>query len=649
MSANVSSVLRARLTPCLLATSLVMLTALGCGDSTGNPGLDAASSDGPTGNVSDGPVESAGDGGSGDLGAPGRGDGGSECPTPRAAPQEDPAAPARLAMVLRGPPTAASTDAAIEALARAGIEVFSDDGGCIVQIAAPPVSGLRVLQFQARGMAMEIARADGRSGSELNQLVGALPLPDGGALPFSAFLAAYVTQSESFGGALAGALVGQVDQADHEKLVYSSLTFAMFVREVLVPMLADARADGMPMSVSPAVRSPLVSAAADPCGAISDFLDDLPGAVERAIPRASGLWGTLLAVTAKIAGAATYVATEAARQLIRNNPFVAAIRRAASALGVLGDLRAIFSQWKLDITAAPSPIHKTAEGSTPNAGRYTLRMSGGGDSLEWPQAVESCADLFGIELPDLGSADGSTVTWGEVTGFPALAIKKMDTKMIAGGISTYDFATALEPREIHDGGGTVVGAPAVVEAVVGLPGLERLGSHIAGVLDAPEVGGVVGAGGEAAAKVLGPKGTGTAQVQYHSNPPAVLHVVVEGGGGGTMTLHTRSCSGLLGRFTGTATLSGSANGSTNVQWQFDPVTKTAPLAFHIFGVGADFTVDYDVTATITLAGSAQSPAANINGSASGVAHVPGFGDGPFGPAPFVGEYPIALGATSECP
>jgi hypothetical protein len=71
----------------------------------------------------------------------------------------DPGAPARLARALRGPFSEASVSAVIEALARAGIATYADDGVTVLQAAAEPASGLRYLKFQARGMAMELPGA----------------------------------------------------------------------------------------------------------------------------------------------------------------------------------------------------------------------------------------------------------------------------------------------------------------------------------------------------------------------------------------------------------------------------------------------------------------------------------------------------------
>ena len=118
-------------------------------------------------------------------------------------------------------------------------------------------------------------------------------------------------------------------------------------------------------------------------------------------------------------------------------------------------------------------------------------------------------------MPQFDSADGSTVEWSKLAGFDDPAYEQSRDSVIAGGTATFTFATVTEAQQVHDGGGPEISKAATVQANLGLPGLENLGSTIAGAMNAPLAGAAIGAGSGPAAALLGPSKSGSASVTFH--------------------------------------------------------------------------------------------------------------------------------------
>jgi len=483
------------------------------GDGGGASNADGAIvGDGATANpdgATTGPSAEAGtpDGGTGasDSGGPGDGAAG-----------VDPRSPGQLALSI-GSCSSAGTDAAIEALARAGIETRDDVTKALERPVTPPVRGLHVWTSQARGMACDIANGAGLSGHELNSMLGPLPLPNGSTLPFSALLAAYATTEGAFGSDLTRALMGSIDTVRHAEVVYPTLVIILFMREVILPFLAVAD-DATALSVTLSRPTFAAPGLADPCGAISEFLNDFPAAVAGAVgslaPAEESGWSTVFSVASSIVHVAAYATAEAARTLIRHLPFVDAVRTAAQAVSIVADMRAMFTQWELEITSDPTRVHKSV-GST-NEGTFTLTAKPPEQSgLDWPAPLRSCAELLDITLPNFDTADGASVTWSPVTGFNDPAYEVRGDAEMASGEAEYIFATVNEPEALHNEGQCELSTEIAVLAELGLPGLENLASTLANRVGSSVAEAAVGAGAPAAATLLGPSKIGNSVVTYH--------------------------------------------------------------------------------------------------------------------------------------
>lgn len=564
-------------------------------------------------------------------------------PKPGPAPEADPNAATRLAGVLSKPCDAATTDAVIEALARAGIATIDDATQAKVREVLPPELGLHVTKAQARGMGCELANRGGLAGRDLDEMVGPLPLPDDAELPFSALLGAYVTApSGPFGSQLSAALMGPVKANQHAQLVYPTLVVTLFAREVLVPMLSEAPAGSR--KYTPRARRDALDV--DPCGAISSTLDDLPAAASKAVgslaPEEGGFWSSVVSVASVVAGVAGYATAEAARGVIRNLPFVSALRQAATAVSAVADLKAMFTQWTLTLTPKPGSVHKSV--GAPNTGTLELEVKPPEEGFEWPQQVKSCAELLDVPLPDFNSANGADVAWTTLVGFASPATRKMADAQVAGGKAVFTYTTVQEDESVHLAAGAELSTPATVKADLALPGLEGLGSHLAGLMGAGLASDFVSGGSAVAATMLGPSTTGSATITFHASPATLDIEIVDDG---TFKLHAVSCGGLEGPYTGTAQVIGDPSGMAPITpFSFDPTTKVGTLAVSI-PMSGTCTGTYAVNGPMTLV-TGVSPTVTVGAMVSGALQCPMIGTVPLS-APATGTFPLVVGPTSECP
>lgn len=512
-----------------------------------------------------------------------------------------------LALQLKQPFAPASIEAAASVLRQCGLTVAANDGS----VSAATAGSLAVLRLQVRALALETARGGGFLGAELDRVTPPIPLPPDATgvdkqVTFSLLLAAYVKTGDSFGGRFARALMGNLDLARHGEYRYPTLVLYAFMQEGMVPLLAEMEAvSRMPVAwhVPQAAFNP-----ADPCGSVNSFLDDLPATVSGAVGSlggtSSGLWNTFVAAASVVAGVATNIATDVALGLVRHSPAVTAVRNAMTAAHAVADLNAMFSQWDITVEAAPGVLHKKPGG--PDAGVFTVALNNGGDAPSWPEAVENCAQLFQIPLPDFNSADGASVSWVKVAGFNDLALQDATETTLAGNQAKLNFHSANEGQAVHDNPGSQLSRGEVqVKATVSLPGMENLASALASNLNTYVQAGVNGAASQPA-QLLGLTAQGAAVVEYHT--PATARINFDNG---IERLQVSSPDGVdpggVWSGTFTRTMQGCGNPvSLPVNWTFFNNRASLNVTFAFPGDGTAFeSCSFTVSEQLTLETSPQ--------------------------------------------
>ncbi|MEO5704008.1 MAG: hypothetical protein ABIZ52_03145, partial [Candidatus Limnocylindrales bacterium] len=153
--------------------------------------------------------------------------------TPQPPPTPDPVADAFAARLRQPVYTSDTTAAAEEALARSGVATYIATGD---QAPAVPLtassSGLRLLEFQTHGLAVDAWGGLGISGSALDEL---LPIPASlrdASAPASAFVAGYVAAVNSPGAALARSLMAGQDLTQPAELHVPLLVLVLFTADL---------------------------------------------------------------------------------------------------------------------------------------------------------------------------------------------------------------------------------------------------------------------------------------------------------------------------------------------------------------------------------------------------------------------------------
>ncbi len=568
-----------------------------------------------------------------------------------------------LAVDMRSAFGADNINAVSKSLGLAGIVVYSNDMSqpigtpSITRATAYAYPGMHMLNAQARGMAMELSANGGFTGSLLNSLMPSLPLEDGTLVPVSRLIAGYIAHGDTYGARQSRALLPGLDPSNHLNTQFPTITIVFFMKEFVVPLLAAAQ-DPAAVNMALAFGSTLelssfrVSAASDPCGAVSEFLDDLPSSISNAVQdlidpgRSSGL----LSLVSSALGGIVQLGVDGVKSLIRHLPFVNALREVANIMGALTDMQSLFSQWTVNITP-PGLLHKVP--GSPTTGEFTLTMDNGGDGFEWPPAVTSCAELFDISLPQLDSADGSSVTWNKVSGFDELGtMTSAPNGVIASNKASCGVTSATESTELHNGGGPVTTGQLAVRADVQMPGVEQLATRIGSLLGSLGQGATSVAG--AVAPHIGPSAPGVAQVEYHKPDTATADL-----DGPLMKLHAYSCGGLYGIWKGTFTEDVPAVGliPATATWQFN-ASNTAVVTYSRIRNIECTVVTETRTWSLVLSGVPDSPRidGDVNAAQSSYTYAvdasacdPGYSDTATLSPQYLGIAPIIMGPTTECP
>jgi len=564
------------------------------GDSTGATGQGGSTAS-PGGSAGEGASPSTG--GTGDVGGEAGNAGATSGPDP------DSEAPTRLASVV-AQCGAEGTEAVVESLARAGIETIDNVSGELLLEVTPPVRGLHVWLSQASAMACDLANGGGIRGQALDDMVGPIPLSDTESMAFSWFLAAYVTAEEGpFGQQLSRKLMSGAVIEDHATLVYPTLVIQLFMREFMLPALAEAA--GLQAKRGTSTRPPPIAfASGDPCAAIGEFLDDLPSAVEGAIGKLaegeSGFMGFIVRAAAKAAGFAAYATAQGVRQFLQHLPGVDLLRAAGAASSAVADIRAMFTNWNITLISLPPTQHKPVGGT--GSGQFILSVSAPEPGSDWPGPLRSCAELLNVSLPDFGTADGSSVKWIQVSGFNDPISEKNKEEVLASSQAKLNFDVVTEPATRHREGQCELKTRPSVTAQIGLPGLSQLGSTLAGFAS-PVAEGFIGAGADVAAELLGPSKSGNTEISYHPKEAKLDFV------GGLEQIHVTSSTDGVGpdsAWSGTWASQQETTGlmcgppdQKSVGWQFASGSASLSMSFMQSG-GAMQYCSMTITETLTI-------------------------------------------------
>ena len=410
---------------------------------------------------------------------------------------ESPSSDSAAATASAPPPTAVVDDS--NPFTAAGITITSIDD----PVAGP---GLTLTDWQSANLLRDADAGQGLTGAQLR---AEIPMPDD-EMPLDLMVGAWVLEAASPIAEIAQGLMPTLDFDDTVDVVIPTAVVVLFTYEAT---LADADGNvpstlpASPMVVAPftaeqfeaaeASRGPQGFAAPNrrpsiaqvlpaniinnPCGALLAFQEEVLGLVYDALggkdswlgKRAQVAIGLLpkAALPYAIPGKGTF-------DMLATLGFIA---------GLVGSV----SPWTVTIEANEDPI---AYGVAPGVGqRGTVRtVVDPGLQVKWPDALKSCAQLIGIDLPEI-SPVGGIVAWTHTFGTHATKLSEDGVIMEIDGRyeATLLYDTSVESAD-QAANGQATSSGLVFEARVDRPGNETFDKLIAKLIERLAGDGVIG-------------------------------------------------------------------------------------------------------------------------------------------------------------
>jgi hypothetical protein len=360
----------------------------------------------------------------------------------------------------------------VERLAQAGIATYATADGAPIVAPVEPVSVVRLLDWQARNLALEAWAGNGQLGSRLDTLGGA---PPPGAPTNSQWLAAYVGGVETPGADYARELLGTQDLRHPEAVEFPQLVSLLFASDAAVRLLHDPEPAGGSPTTTPAALGPggettgpaFALAAFNPCGDFSNFISEVMGDVIKALhipPARIGDTGStflnqLLQTGANLVvnflnwaiGGVITILVGGVRAALK--PILDAIASVSSVLAIASQILGALRPWAVRLVPEQTSVHKSVGGNVVTDPIQAIVDLGG--LTEWPPALMGCAKLVNVTLPPLKPI-GAPVTWTVLSVPAGLATDEHHDPALledpVGGKAELRLRTGPETLEEHEKG-----------------------------------------------------------------------------------------------------------------------------------------------------------------------------------------------------
>jgi hypothetical protein len=363
--------------------------------------------------------------------------------------------------LLATPVLLGSSDGLDQALATAGIRVVDDP--------SQSRGGLELWSYQVENMAREIDDGAGYLGQQLDDLVGDLP----GGLPFSYLLAGWLSSAPTPVAQQARALIGDQPWEQAPSIVFPNAVLALFAAD------AVQAADSVDPSAMPTAQLASV-AQGGICSGLANWVNEVLDFIFESLKVEiddDGFFGWL--------GSIWNAAVDLARGVIEGlielvtAPIVAAISSALSVAWTLSMIASLLQPWNLELRPT-NTLTRFAVGDGPNVQERVTATADPGYEFEWPAAVEDCASVAGLRLPNPTDAEGSRISWRE-KGFPEYgSVVEVQTRLDTENQATADWVTG---REQSDEGPERSGL-VTITAFVDLEQIEELRAMVVNLITA---------------------------------------------------------------------------------------------------------------------------------------------------------------------
>ncbi len=353
-----------------------------------------------------------------------------------------------------------------DALGPLGVSVVDDVGSASVE-------GLQLWSYQVENLVRELEEGSGYLGSDLDDLTSSP-----GGIPFSYLLAGWLTSAPTPAAETAKGLMGHQQWEQAPSLVFPTAVLTLFVADALQAGGA-ATATGASLGQIPQPNAvPAALAQTGVCSTLAgwfnrvlDFLfESLKVSVED-----DGFLGWLGTIWNAAVDLARGIVEGLVETLIA--PVVEAIAGALAIVGTLSMIASTLQPWNLDLEPSNAST-RFAVGGEPNVQEQVVATADPGYDVEWPAAIEDCATVAGLTLPDPTRAEGSSISWRE-KGIPEFgSVTEVVTSLDADNMATVDWVTG---REDSDDGDELEGTVSYT-AFVELEQVEELRSMIVNLI-----------------------------------------------------------------------------------------------------------------------------------------------------------------------
>jgi hypothetical protein len=338
--------------------------------------------------------------------------------------------------------TAKNVDAAIQALALAGIAVYDDPSSSkpIVPIEGT-TSPLRLLRWQVRNMALELSARNGLLGEKIDSI---FPEQQGIPTP-SLLLGGYVSSAKTAGGELARALIGKRNWKEAQSITFPTMVFMLFASDLAL----DTGVAGIGQSNQAALWA-VPAAIGDVCASVEDFIAITVAAVidvlnaaergDRSLLVLTGVWDFVVAL-----GQDAFQGV--AENL--NDSEIATIGTISGALAFGGMTVSLVQSWTVRVDRAPAETRFGIDDEVVTGQMVASVDTGGLD--DWPPDIIDCAAVVGIELPTFNATDASLAWDVKETPIDLIREPDMPAALDENGKAIFAYKTNNESRTISRG------------------------------------------------------------------------------------------------------------------------------------------------------------------------------------------------------
>jgi hypothetical protein len=309
---------------------------------------------------------------------------------------------------------------------------------------------IRITPWQVQNMAAEAANGGGVTGAELVEMA---PTPDG-APPIGYLISAWATTYDSDAARLAHAVLGDQDFHHPESILFPSLVTTLF----LAGATADYDASEYPIAgaMGPVLGTAVTASFQQPqaaglCSTVASFIQHAIATVVNAL-KVDTSKGGVFGFLGRIWNAAVDLAAGLVKGLLEavTRPVVQLM---VNIFGVIETIRQVSSYllvWRATLVPKPETNVFGVDDNKVH-GRLTLTVLD--NRLPIPEPVLDCAEVFGVNLRDAGSATGSKVTWSP-TNIARPDLSRLDSAedvLDRNQIAQYDYFTGQESSSLAKG------------------------------------------------------------------------------------------------------------------------------------------------------------------------------------------------------